>query len=145
MLHSSFLAAPARPEPTGAEMDGARRVRPLVISSQGNDLLRAPFPKCVSFGHGSYCPSIASPRKRRQQRDRLAASLLRILLDSRATVAQNEFGRATLLTISARLCARVGLVLDDLETLSLLPTCYVSTHPGSCRNGIQIQSSSKVL
>ncbi len=39
----------------------------LVKSSSGNDLLRAPFPGCVPFGHGSCSPSIASPRKSQQQ------------------------------------------------------------------------------
>src|SRR5260370_17411102 len=50
-----------------AGKDGAQSFRPLVKSSSGNDLLRAPFPGCVPFGHGSYSPSIASPRKHQQQ------------------------------------------------------------------------------
>src|SRR5260370_18245136 len=67
ILLSSSKAVPAQPGPMRAGKDGAQSFRPLVKSSSGNDLLRAPFPGCVPFGHGSYSPSIASPRKHQQQ------------------------------------------------------------------------------
>src|SRR5882724_6055538 len=65
MLLSSFLAAAKWP--TRAEMDGALCVRPLVIGSQENDLLRAPFPECVPFGRNSDTAIVASPGKGQQQ------------------------------------------------------------------------------
>jgi hypothetical protein len=60
MLLSSLLAAAKRP--TRAEMDGALCLRPLVIGSQENDLLRA-----VPFGRNSVTAIVASPRKGQQQ------------------------------------------------------------------------------
>jgi len=48
-------------------MDGALCVRPHVIGSQENDLLRAPFPECVPFGRNSDTAIVASPRKEQQQ------------------------------------------------------------------------------
>src|SRR5260370_36182955 len=67
ILLSSSKAVPAQPGPMRAGKDGAQSFRPLVKSSSGNDLLLAPFPDCVAFGHGSSSPSIASPRKHQQQ------------------------------------------------------------------------------
>src|SRR5882724_750165 len=65
ILLSSFLAAAKRP--ARAAMDGALCVRPHVIDSQENDLLRAPFPECVPFGRNSDTAIVASPRKGQQQ------------------------------------------------------------------------------
>jgi hypothetical protein len=42
-------------------------VRPLMIGSQGNDLQRAPYPKCVPFCPNSNTAIVARPRKRQQQ------------------------------------------------------------------------------
>jgi hypothetical protein len=65
ILLSSFLVGAKRP--VRVAMDGAFCVRPHVIDSQENDLLRAPFPECVPFGRNSDTAIVASLRKEQQQ------------------------------------------------------------------------------
>src|SRR5258707_15177716 len=52
---------------TRGRMECAPSIRPRVIGSQGNDLLLAPFAKCVLFCPNSNTAIVASLRKRQQQ------------------------------------------------------------------------------
>ncbi|PYT46995.1 MAG: hypothetical protein DMG44_19295 [Acidobacteria bacterium] len=58
-------------------MDGALCLRPLVMGSPENDLLRAPFPECVPFGRNSDTAIVASPRKGQQQTVPATGKMLR--------------------------------------------------------------------
>src|SRR5260370_15699453 len=120
LVSGSHKAGNARREGWRATFPATRE------SSSGNNLLRAPFPGCVPFGHGFCSPSIASPRKSQQQ----------TALASRGSAPIGRFIPAEPARWSRRGVAWSGSKHCEKSTVGH-STCYVSTHRcfevASCR------------
>lgn len=128
MLFSSFQRArPGRGRRAHGWM--ALCVRPLVIGSQGNDLRRAPYRKCVPFCPNSNTAIVARPRKRQQQSHNWLLSFRRIAIRNLLADSPN--------------CVHFVLPRRKCDAWSLGAPCtsdqtrYISTQANPSRDGLR--------